>query len=139
ELRGVKLRELRMRYTQADGGDMADKRLDACPVEECAHLDPFAERSREQPAKRRAEARIDADDTPDAVDRRDLDLVRPHQARAVDIDQLPIEHVLAEQHLARSSLEAAEVDLSDRELDAGALDGCDAADRNVELAPGDAC
>ena len=42
---------------------------------------------------------------------RELDLVRAHQPRALDVDQLAVEHVALEQHLLRAALEVAQVEL----------------------------
>ena len=47
DLRGVELRELRVRHPQPDGRDVPGERLDRGPVEEAARLDPPGERARQ--------------------------------------------------------------------------------------------
>ena len=65
---------------------------------------------------------VDPDDAPPAFDARDLDLVCAHKPGAVDVDQLPVEQVFAEQQLALASLERLQVEPRLRESDAAMLD-----------------
>ena len=65
------------------------------------------ERTREEPAQQPAQADVDADDAVPALEARELDLVRAHEPGAVDVDQLPVEHVLLQQHLAPAAARSA--------------------------------
>ena len=95
DLRGVELGELRVGHAQAHGGDVADERLHVGPVEELAGRDVRAERLGQQPPQAPARAGVDAHDAPRARDQRQLDLVRAHEPRPLDVDQLTVEQVLA--------------------------------------------
>jgi hypothetical protein len=57
-----------------------------------------------------AQTGVHTDNAVPSVDAGQLDLVRPHQARALDVDQLPLEHVLLEQHLLGTPLERPQVE-----------------------------
>jgi hypothetical protein len=57
-----------------------------------------------------AQPGVHTDNAIPSVHARKLDLVRPHQARALDVDQLPVEHVLLEQHLLGAPLERPQVE-----------------------------
>ena len=80
---------------------------------------------------------VDADHAPGAGDVGQLDLVGAHQARALDVDQLAVEHVALEQHLLLAALEVAQVELGLAQHDAVAADLGDAIDPQVGGAPGD--
>ena len=69
-------------------------------------------RSRRGTSRRRKPrgARVDADDAVPALDPRDLDVVRPHEPRTVDVDQLPVEHVLLQQDLLRAAGERLQIE-----------------------------
>ena len=69
-----------------------------------------AHRAREEAPKQALWADVDADDAPPAFDARDLDLVRAHQPRAVDVDQLPVEQVFTQQQLPFPTLERLQVE-----------------------------
>ena len=68
---------------------------------------------------------VDADDAPPAFDAGDLDLVRAHEPGAVDVDQLPVEQVFAQQQLAFAPLERLQVEPRLGEGDAAVLDLAD--------------
>ena len=95
ELGRVEAGELRVRDAQPDGRDVAGERLEARPVEEVGDADPRRDRPREQAPEQALRADVDPDDAPPAFDAGDLDLVRAHEPGAVDVDQLPVEEVLA--------------------------------------------
>ena len=61
-----------------------------------------------------AHADVDADHAVPALEPRELDLVRADEPGAVDVDQLPVEHVLLQQHLLRPPLEVLEIELLPR-------------------------
>ena len=69
-----------------------------------------ASRAWEQPPQQAAQADVDPDDPPPALDPGDLDLVRAHEPGAVDVDQLPVEDVVLEQHLALAAAEGLQVE-----------------------------
>ena len=76
---------------------------------------------REDAAQEAPQADVDADDAVPALEPRELDLVRPHEPGAVDVDQLAVEDVLLQQHLLRPPPEVLEVELlADQRHEAGA-------------------
>src|SRR3979411_2226383 len=97
----MKPRQLRVRNAEAHGRDVAGEWLDTRPVEEGAGLDRVREKPRAQPGEQNARPGVDTADTIPALDPRDLDLVRAHEPRTVDIDQLAIQNILLQQHLLR--------------------------------------
>ena len=108
ELGRVQLRELRVRHAQAHGRHVAGERLDATPSRGTRPARSASASARgNEPAQQPRRPGVDADDAVPAVEPRELDLVRAHEARAVDVDQLPVEHVLLQQHLLRAALERA--------------------------------
>ena len=120
DLRGVELRELRVRHPKPHGGDVPRERLDRGPVEEAARLDPPGERARQHAPDEAPHADVDADHAVPALEPRELDLVRAHEPGTVDVDQLPVEDVLLQQHLLRPPLEVLEIELlGDQRHEAG--------------------
>jgi hypothetical protein len=80
------------------------------------------EGSRDDPPQQPTEADVDADDPVPAVEACKLDLVRPDEPRTVDVDQLPVEHVLLQQHLVRAPFERLQVEPPCAHADAAVLD-----------------
>ena len=123
ELRRVQARELRVRRAQPDGRDVTGERLE---LAQSSTTLLAGTRSREPPREDAADdpARpdIDADDAPPAVAAGELDVVRAPQARPVDVDQLTVEDVLAQQHLVGPALERAQVEPVGGERDASVVE-----------------
>ena len=118
-------------------GTWPGERLDGRPVEEAARPDRRRKRARHEPPQQPAEADVDADDAIPAFEARELDLVRADEPRAVDVDQLPVEHVLLQQHLLRAALERLQVEPRARSVDAAVLDLRDRVRGDEHLTPGD--
>jgi hypothetical protein len=66
---------------------------------------------RQHPSGQPSQSGVHTDNAVPPVHTGQLDLVRSHQARALDVDQLPVEHVLLEQHLLGAPLERPQVEL----------------------------
>ena len=133
ELGRVEAGELRVRDAQLDRRDVAGERLEARPVEEVGDADAPGATARG--SSRRSRLRgldVDADDAPPAFDAGDLDLVRAHEPGAVDVDQLPVEQVLAQQQLALAALERLQVEPRLGEGDAAVLDLADLLGRDED-------
>ena len=73
-------------------------------------------------AQPRAQADVDAGDTPCAGFRDELDVARSHQPSRVDVDQTVAEEVGAQQHLAGAALELGEVERRRRGVGAARLE-----------------
>ena len=78
-------------------GHVPRERLDAGPVEQARPLarEPLGVPARDDAPDDPARAHVDPDDAPPAFEAGELDVVGAAQARAVDVDQLPVENVLA--------------------------------------------
>ena len=65
--------------------------------------------------------------------------MRGHQPRRIglDVDQLAPEHVLVQQHLPHTTLEAAEAELLPRQPHGSRLERCDPVGRHEQLAAAD--
>ena len=111
DLGRMQLGELGVGDPQAHRRDVTHEWLHAGPIQEVASGDALPERPRQQPAQASTRPRVHADHAPGAGDVGQLDLVRPHQSCAVDIDQLAVEHVALEQDLLLATLEVAQVEL----------------------------
>ena len=122
ELGRMEPRQPRMRHAQAHGRHVAGERLDVGPVEHLSLGDARRNPARDDPPENAARPDVDPDDAPPAVEPRELDVVRAPQPRAVDVDQLPVEHVLPQQHLLRAPLERPQVEPVGREHDLAVLD-----------------
>ena len=105
DLGGMELREPPEPHLEPGGRDVADERLDARPVEERLHTGAFSHGRRKLPAQVGAEARIDPDHAPPALDPSEHEVVGAHEFGAHDVDHPPLEQVLTEQHLALAALE----------------------------------
>ncbi len=122
ELGRMEPRELRVGHAQAHARHVAGEGLDRGPVEEFVRPDRVRKGSRDDPAQKPAKADVDADDAIPAVESRELDLVRTDEPGAVDIDQLPVEHVLLQEHLVGAPFERLQVEPSCAHADAAVLD-----------------
>ena len=123
ELGRVESSELRVGDAQLDRRDVSRERLDARPVEEVGDADgSWRDSARQQAPEQAARVDVDADDAPPAFDAGDLDLVRADEAGAVDVDQLPVEQVLAQKQLAFASFERLQVEACLRERDPAVFD-----------------
>ena len=80
---------------------------------------------------------IDAHHAVPAVEPGELDLVGAHEPRALDIDQLAVEHVFLQQHLLRATFEPAEVELYRAQRRTTLVDFVDLRGRDEDLAAGD--
>ena len=114
DLRRMQLRQPAEPHSQPRGRHVADERLDVRPVEEGPHRGAPAQRGRQHAAKQRAEARVHADQTPPAVHLAQHEIVGTHETSTDDVDHVAPQQVLAEEHLALTPLEPAEVDLFPR-------------------------
>src|SRR5581483_11928606 len=68
---------------------------------------------------------------------RELDLVRAHEACAVDVDELPVEQVLLQEDLLRAALERLEIEARRPQPDAAVLDLLDRVGGHEHLATRD--
>src|ERR1700694_2563073 len=105
----MQARELRMRHAQSQARNVTRERLDRPPIEKFARADALGESPRHKPAQQAPQADIDTDYPVPAAEPGDLDVVRANKTRPVDVDQLPIEHVLLQQHLLRPSPERLQI------------------------------
>src|SRR5271154_6945611 len=136
DLGGVELGQLGVRHSQAHRRDVPHERLHAGPVDESSERDVGARRLGQQAAKAAARARVDAHHAPGSGEQRELDLVRAHQSRALDVDQLPVEQVAFEEHLLWTALEVAQVELGLAQHHAGGSDVGDPVDAHERGPPG---
>jgi hypothetical protein len=91
-------------------GRLAGERLEARPVDEVPGPDPPRQPFRQEATEAAAGAGVDPDHSIPAVESRQLDLVGADQPRAVDVDQLVVEDVVAERDLVGAPLERAQVE-----------------------------
>ena len=85
---------------------------------------------RKQSAQESASAHVDAGEAVAALHKRQLDLVRPDETGAVDVDQLAVEHILAQENLLLVTSEVIEIEATRAKRD------CLWADR-LDLGGGD--
>ncbi len=119
------------------GRDVAGERLDTRPVEKGPRLDRVGESSWHQPAEEAARPGVDADDAVPALKASYLDLIRPHQPRTVDVNELPIEYIRLQQHLLRSSGERLQIERRLADHDRARLDRRDQLSRDEDRTAGD--
>ena len=116
---------------------MPDERLQIAPGHKLAVLAVVAtEAAREQPPEPRPEARVNPGNAPGALVTHKLDLTSRDEPRRVDVDQAAIQHVGAQQHLTRPSLELGEIELRRRPR-RRRLESLHPVDRDEQLAPAD--
>ena len=106
----MELREFGVRDPQTHAWHVPDEGLDARPVEELAGTDAPPELLRQQAPHRPTRPGVDAHHAPPALEPRELDVVGPDQPRSLDVDQLAVEHVLTQEHLARATLEMTQIE-----------------------------
>ena len=80
---------------------------------------------------------VDADHAPGPGDQGELDLVGAHQARALHVDQLAVEHVAPQQHLLGAAIEATQVELGLAQDDSVGPDVRDTLDPEIGGPSGD--
>ena len=88
-----------------------------------------------EPGDQRPRPDIRADQPVRALDRGDLHVIDAHDALAVHIDDLAVEHIAAEEDFAVAPLEAADIQFGGGEGDAVRVDAGDGTDRDEEIAP----
>src|SRR5207245_1889596 len=69
------------------------------------------------------------------LDGRDLQVIDTHDALAVDVDNLAVEHIPVEEDFAVAPLEATDVQFGGGEGDAVHVNAGDAANADKEIAP----
>ena len=86
------------------------ERLDRRPVDHLRRRRDRAQAARAEAAQQRLHADVDADEPHDVTDVRQVEVRGAHDAHAVDVDQLVVDHVPGERHLAVARHEVAQVD-----------------------------
>ena len=129
--------ELAVRDPHPRGRDVRDERLDALPVDDLAQPDPPGEKAWQRASDRSPRRGVDTDHVPRPVDLGELDLVRPDEASTDDIDDVAPGEVALEQQLARTTLEATEVQGLALELDPSRSHLEERVDRDEQLPAAD--
>ena len=108
DIRGVQLGQVFVRHLELDAGRARLDRLDGFPGDRLGRQ-PHAERAEHAPraqATQQAGGRdVDADQAVAAVGRRELQVVDAHDAHAVDVDDLVVEHLARQRQLVRRRVE----------------------------------
>ncbi len=130
--------ELAVGDAQSRRGDVRDEGLDARPVHDLAGRDPPADATGQQPPQCHARTGVDRHHFPTTVDVGQLDLVRPDQPGALEVDQVSGAQVLGQQDLAGASFESLQAHGVAHELHSTGLEVGDAGDGHEELPSGDA-
>src|SRR5450759_5333777 len=90
---------------------MPHEGLDAAPVEQRTRRRTASQSPGQKSAQGAAQADVNAYDAPRALGEGQLDIARSGQASAGHIDKPVSENVLAQEHLATTALETADIEL----------------------------
>jgi len=104
----MQTRQFSARRFQLHRGGVGGQVTDVSPID---HFDGFAaaHEGRREPAPQTGQANVGAGHAPIVRSFDNLHVVHAHDPLAVDIDQLLVEHVTREQHLALTSHERPQV------------------------------